>query len=206
MASSRLIYYLIHETIRSKSSLNLCKSTWINVQRITTKASSDPYTVLGLRRDANETTVKNAYIKLSKKFHPDKNPGNEDAKEMFLKIQNSYREIMKNIQLEEPKPEDESDHMTKYSFTVSPLGVENMPPIPLHHREPIKWMIFFFLVIVCYIALEQIPRKVKSESKEEIIKQVTEQYKAEILEEEQEKREAADIKSEMRRTMSSFQK
>ena len=43
----------------------------------------DYYEVLGLKKDATEDEIKKAYRRLAKEFHPDKNPDNEAAKELF---------------------------------------------------------------------------------------------------------------------------
>ena len=39
----------------------------------------DYYDVLGIDRNADEKTIKKAYRKLAKKYHPDTNAGNPDA-------------------------------------------------------------------------------------------------------------------------------
>lgn len=44
------------------------------------------YARLGLKKTASREQIKKAYKKLSVKFHPDKNPGDEEAKEKFIKI------------------------------------------------------------------------------------------------------------------------
>ena len=53
----------------------------------------DPYTILGVSRDASEEDIKKAYRKLAKKYHPDVNK-EANAQEMFKKVQNAYEQIM----------------------------------------------------------------------------------------------------------------
>lgn len=46
--------------------------------------------MLGVPRDAGEAKIKRAYRKLSVKYHPDKNPGDEEAKEKFQEVARAY--------------------------------------------------------------------------------------------------------------------
>ena len=50
----------------------------------------DLYEVLGVDRNADETTLKKAYRKLAKKYHPDVNPGDKDAEQKFKESTNAY--------------------------------------------------------------------------------------------------------------------
>jgi len=52
--------------------------------------SDDYYQILGCSRNANESELKKAYRKLAVKWHPDKNPDNEEATKNFQKISEAY--------------------------------------------------------------------------------------------------------------------
>ena len=50
----------------------------------------DYYDVLGIDRNADEKTIKKAYRKLAKKYHPDTNAGNPDATDKFKEVNEAY--------------------------------------------------------------------------------------------------------------------
>jgi DnaJ family protein B protein 4 len=52
--------------------------------------SDDYYAVLGCPRTADDAALKKAYRKLAVKWHPDKNPDNEQATKNFQKISEAY--------------------------------------------------------------------------------------------------------------------
>jgi molecular chaperone DnaJ len=54
---------------------------------------SDPYKVLGVSSNASPDEVKAAYRKLAKKYHPDLNPGNEEAARKMVEINAAYEDI-----------------------------------------------------------------------------------------------------------------
>lgn len=59
---------------------------------------NDPYSVLGVSRNATEDEIKKAYKALSRRYHPDanvNNPNKEQAEEKFKEIQAAYQQIMK---------------------------------------------------------------------------------------------------------------
>lgn len=53
-------------------------------------AQRDYYEILGVARDADAETIKKAYRKLAMQFHPDKNPGNQEAEETFKEAAGAY--------------------------------------------------------------------------------------------------------------------
>lgn len=62
----------------------------------------DPYSVLGVSRNAPEYEVKKAYRTLSRKYHPDanvNNPNRDKAEEKFKEIQQAYQQIMREREM-----------------------------------------------------------------------------------------------------------
>ena len=53
-------------------------------------AKRDYYEVLGVARDADPGTIKKAYRKLAKKYHPDTNPGDPAAERHFKEVTEAY--------------------------------------------------------------------------------------------------------------------
>ncbi|MBQ1312393.1 MAG: molecular chaperone DnaJ [Blautia sp.] len=50
----------------------------------------DYYEVLGVDKNADDATLKSAYRKLAKKYHPDVNPGNKEAEAKFKEATEAY--------------------------------------------------------------------------------------------------------------------
>lgn len=54
---------------------------------------SDPYKVLGVSPDASDEEIKQAYRRLAKKYHPDLNPGDEEAAKKMQQVNAAYEQI-----------------------------------------------------------------------------------------------------------------
>jgi len=53
-------------------------------------AKEDYYQLLGVEKNVTAEDLKKAYRKKAVQFHPDKNPGNKEAEEMFKKVSHAY--------------------------------------------------------------------------------------------------------------------
>ena len=55
----------------------------------------DYYEVLGVDKNVSEKDLKKAYRRVAMKFHPDRNPDDNDAEEKFKDIQHDWDVIEK---------------------------------------------------------------------------------------------------------------
>jgi curved DNA-binding protein len=68
----------------------------------------DYYRILGVSENADEKTIRQAFRKLARKYHPDVNPGDKSAGERFKEINEAY-EV-----LSDPEKRQKYDEMRRY--------------------------------------------------------------------------------------------
>jgi molecular chaperone DnaJ len=56
-------------------------------------AKQDPYSVLGVGRNASDVEIKRAFRKKARQYHPDRNQGDASAEAKFKEVQASYESI-----------------------------------------------------------------------------------------------------------------
>ncbi|MCH1422650.1 MAG: DnaJ domain-containing protein [Candidatus Poseidoniaceae archaeon] len=56
-------------------------------------AKQDPYSVLGVGRNASDVEIKRAFRKKARQFHPDRNQGDDAAEAKFKEVQAAYESI-----------------------------------------------------------------------------------------------------------------
>ena len=78
----------------------------------------DFYKVLGVSKDADEATIKKAYRKLARTWHPDQNKGNPEAEERFKEIGEAYT-VLSN-----PEQRQQYDCLLYTSITCAPAVAE----------------------------------------------------------------------------------
>jgi molecular chaperone DnaJ len=87
----------------------------------------DYYEVLGVARHATEEEIKRAYRELAKKYHPDRNPGDEEAAQKFKEVTEAYEVLC------DPEKRARYD---RYGFAGLDEGLAPTGPYP-RTSEPI---------------------------------------------------------------------
>ncbi len=80
--------HLLPQTVGHQKQLRFAGST--------SNSSRSPYEVLGLQPGASKVEIKTAYFELSKKHHPDRNPGDPSSAARFNEVAEAY-DILSNV-------------------------------------------------------------------------------------------------------------
>jgi DnaJ-domain-containing protein 1 len=87
------------------------------------------YQTLGLERSAKVEEIKAAYRQLVKRYHPDRNPGNQAAVEQFIRINRAYETLIAAVEQLQPRSEElRFKPVTQPEQTVSRAQRHASPP------------------------------------------------------------------------------
>ena len=87
---------------------------------------ADYYRQLGLRSGASLSQVKASYRQLARQYHPDVNPGNEQAKNKFIAITEAYKFLV-NIAPSDVAESKVGNSTVPPTSTPQPRGVKAQP-------------------------------------------------------------------------------
>jgi translocation protein SEC63 len=97
----------------------------------------DPFQILGIQQGAATSEIKKAYRKLSLQYHPDKNPGDKIAAELFMKIAKAYEALTDEISKE---------NYEKYGNPDGKQALEVSIGLPVFLLENPKVVLVLYLV------------------------------------------------------------
>jgi DnaJ-class molecular chaperone len=108
----------------------------------------DLYKILGIPKKASQEEIKESFRKLARKYHPDKNPGDENAAEKFKNISRAYSILSdetKRKRYDKYGTLDEDnfnfdDFMNNFTFNFNEffdIDMEDIPEMtfPCHHLK-----------------------------------------------------------------------
>ncbi|MFC1984920.1 DnaJ C-terminal domain-containing protein [Chloroflexota bacterium] len=88
-------------------------------------AGKDYYNILGVKRDASEQEIKQAYRRLARKHHPDVNPGEKSAEARFKEVNAAY-EVLSDK--EKRQKYDRFGDQWQYADQFAKSGAQQTPP------------------------------------------------------------------------------
>ena len=87
-------------------------------------AGKDYYKILGVKREASEAEIKNAFRRLARKHHPDVNPGDKSAEGRFKEI-NEAHEVLSNA--EKRRKYDQYGDQWQHADQFAKSGAQGSP-------------------------------------------------------------------------------
>ena len=81
----------------------------------------DPYKIFGVSPDASDEDIKRAYRRLAKKYHPDLNPGDQEAARKMQEVNAAYEQI-KNPEKAQRGPTGSYGNAYGGGYSYDPFG------------------------------------------------------------------------------------
>jgi Ca-activated chloride channel family protein len=90
----------------------------------------DPYTTLGVSRDASSEEIKNAYRRIARRLHPDVNQGNPGAGVQFQDVTGAYELLAdpdRKLKFDKNSSHNKSGDSYTFNFRVTPSKLYILP-------------------------------------------------------------------------------
>jgi tetratricopeptide (TPR) repeat protein len=105
------------------------------------------YLLLGIRRGASLDELKAAYRSLARKWHPDLNPGDTDAHQRFIALNQAYEILLAGVtaptEQRAPTPAPQS------TVKVDPRTPQpSANPKPTQNEDELKWQLYYELQLL----------------------------------------------------------
>ncbi|XHX80560.1 MAG: DnaJ domain-containing protein [Stenomitos frigidus ULC029] len=100
------------------------------------------YRILGLKSGASFDEIKASYRRLARRYHPDVNPGNQQAKEKFIELTEAYKLLLSEAGGGEPVPKT-SQGTAPGKAPVAPTAgdiriTRKQPPLQFTNLSPLE--------------------------------------------------------------------
>ena len=100
-------------------------------------AGKNFYDILGVRKDATDKDIKQAYRRLARKYHPDVNPGDKSAEAKFKEINAAYEVLSdKEKRQKYDKYGDKWQYADQFDQAGAAAGA--VPPVYSRRRRPVS--------------------------------------------------------------------
>src|SRR6476469_5264828 len=115
------------------------------------------YDNLKVTRNAPPEVIRDAYKALCQKFHPDRNPGNQDAEKVFLIIRSAYETLSDPVKRKEHDAwiaATESEYHANSPSVIRLRTVDQKSDIPRLRKLRRKWLCWqygLFLLVVAVV-------------------------------------------------------
>ncbi len=98
------------------------------------------YRILGLKSGASFDEIKASYRRLARRYHPDVNPGDQQAKEKFIELTEAYKGLLAAVSPTEPhqstrpggkppQPTPTTGEKTRITRKPPPIQFTNLSPL-----------------------------------------------------------------------------
>merc|ERR1719421_2660086 len=104
--------------------------------------SFNPFKILGVEESAEMSDVKKAYRKLSLQYHPDKNQGNPEANDLFIKVAKAYEVLTDDATRENYEKYGNPDGYHGTSVTIG------LPSWLTNKENELAILVAYFLAII----------------------------------------------------------